>query len=149
MIPLVFALLTLSWLRAALAPMTAALGRAVRDPRRWWPAPLFALVPLVIWTAVVAAALMIVITGFPGVAERNDVGGARIGAIGGLAAWILLAALKTPSFRWIELEWPFARDARQSVYARYVPGGDRPAPSGAIVERLIRAATALMVLFLT
>lgn len=148
MISIASAVFTLSWLFTAFGPMVAAVGRAVRDPRRWWPAPLFAIVPLVIWTGVGAAALMIVLTSVPAVAGRIAEGPARIGLLAGLAAWVLLIALGAPAFRWLEIEWPFARDVRQSAYARYVPAGDG-SPSGAILQRLIRAATALMLLFLT
>jgi hypothetical protein len=149
MIPVSYALVTLSWLLAALGPMAAAVGRAVRDPRRWWPAPLFALVPLVIWTAVGAAALMIVLTGVPGVAERFDDGSARIGLLAGIAAWVLAVALRAPPFRWLEIEWPFARDVRQSAYGRYVPAGEASSSSASIVQRLIRAGTALILFFLS
>jgi hypothetical protein len=143
-----YGLIAFVWLRAAFAPMVIAVGRAIRNPREWWPAPLFALAPLVIWTAIGVAAVMIVVTGVPNVADTFAGAAYRTGLLAGAAAWLLLVFLRGPGFRWPELEWPLARDARHSVYARFVPVNDRP-PHSTGVGRLIRAATALKMLWLT
>jgi hypothetical protein len=69
-----------------------------------------------------------------------------LGVLIGCAAWLLLVIVGAPGYRWVELEWPIARDPRRSIYARYVPADDRPASRG-LMRVLIRAATALLALF--
>ena len=141
--------LSFTWLRMALAPMVVAVARAARDPRRSWAAPLFALAPVVVWTAIGAAAVMIALTGIPSLADAIGAGSYRTGLGTGVAAWLVAVWLRAPAPRWLELEWPLARDVRGSVYARYVPADPPSAHATGAIGKLIRAASALTFLSLT